>query len=88
MAQILVRNLDEATKAQLQREAKRNGRSMETEAREILRTTLHERQRRHAKSEFGLGTEISELFRGIGLKEGEEIQEMRGFGAQIPNFNE
>ncbi len=40
MAQILVRKLDEQLQPRLQRRAKGNGRSMETEAREILREAL------------------------------------------------
>ena len=73
MPQILVRNLDTQTKSRLQRRAKRNGRSMEEEAREILRTSLHKDE---APSR-GLGTEIAELFRGIGLQR--EIPELRGY---------
>jgi len=41
MAQLVVRNIDDATKARLQRRAKRNGRSMEEEVREILRSATH-----------------------------------------------
>ena len=40
MAQILVRNVDEPLKKRLQRRAKRHGRSMEAEVREILRDVL------------------------------------------------
>jgi plasmid stability protein len=83
MPQILVRNIDAPLKARLQRRAKRNGRSMEAEAREILRDALKDGQ-----PEFGLGTEIANMFRGIGLKEGEEIQETRGIRLQIPDFGE
>ena len=37
MAQVIVRNLDEAVKRKLQRRAARHGRSMEEEVRDILR---------------------------------------------------
>jgi hypothetical protein len=37
VAQILIRKVDERVKARIQRRAKRNGRSMEAEAREILK---------------------------------------------------
>jgi len=37
MAQVLVRNLEDEVKAKLERRAKRHGRSMEEEIREILR---------------------------------------------------
>lgn len=84
MAQILVRNLENEVKTRLQRRAKRNGRSMEEEVREILRDAAKD-ERRQRK---GLGTEIAELFRGIGLKPGEEIQELHDIKLQIPDFEE
>jgi antitoxin FitA len=37
MAQLIVRNIENEVKARLQRRAKRHGRSMEEEVREILR---------------------------------------------------
>jgi plasmid stability protein len=40
MASILIRNLDDGLKARLRVQAARNGRSMETEAREILKDGL------------------------------------------------
>ena len=82
MAQILVRNLEDRLKTRLQRRAKRNGQSMEAEAREILRNALREED----APSGGLGTEIADMFRGIGLKEGEEIREIRGMRMQIPKF--
>lgn len=72
MPQILVRNLDAHTKSRLQRRAKRNGRSMEEEARDILRSALNKDQTPVRR----LGTEIAEMFRGIGLEQ--EIPELRG----------
>jgi plasmid stability protein len=41
MAQFVVRNLEQSLKDRLQRRAKRNGRSMEEEVREILRGALN-----------------------------------------------
>jgi antitoxin FitA len=86
VAQILVRNLDDGLKARLQRRAKRNGRSMEAEAREILRDALRARQ----EPKGGLGSEIVALFSGagIGLKPGEEIPEWRGFPVKPMTFDE
>lgn len=77
MAQILVRNLDDRLKARLQRRAKRNGRSMEAEAREILRDALRKDE---VVSKVGFGTASVALFSGNGatLDEGEEIREWRG----------
>jgi plasmid stability protein len=82
MAQILVRNLDDRLKTSLQQRARRNRRSMEAEAREILRDALREKE----VPQYGLGTEIANLFRGVGLEEGEEIREIRGFHMEVPKF--
>jgi plasmid stability protein len=83
MAQLVVRNIESAVKAKLQRRAKRNGRSMEEEVREILRdATKSEGSRRK-----GLGTRIAEHFRDIGLRPGEEIPEL-DIKLQIPDFEE
>ncbi len=86
MAQILVRNLEDRLKARLQTRAKRNGRSMEEEAREILREALRGGEPLKRK----LGSEIVALFsrQGIGLKEGEEIRELRGFPVEPIRFEE
>jgi plasmid stability protein len=84
MAQLVVRNLEQTVKTKLQRRAKRHGRSMEEEVREILRDATKQES---AQPRKGLGTEISELFRGIGLKEGEEFPELR-VRLQIPDFEE
>ena len=82
MAQILVRNLEDQLKTRLQRRAKRHGQSMEAEARDILRNALRE----EVAPAGGLGTEIANMFRGIGLKEGEEIPELHDFTMEIPDF--
>ena len=84
MAQILVRNLEDQVKGRLQHRAKRHGRSMEEEVREILRNALREEE----TPKRGLGSEIVALFQGqgIGLKEGEEIPEIRGMRMRIPKF--
>jgi plasmid stability protein len=84
MAQLLVRNLEDQFKTRLQRRAKRHGRSMEAEAREILRNALHEEQ----SPKGGLGTEMANMFRGIGLKDREEIREWRGFPLEPISFDE
>jgi len=83
MAQLLVRNIENAVKARLQRRARRNGRSMEEEVRDILRAAVHKEEK---KSEFGLGTELAALFADDGLDE--PIQELRGFEIELPNFEE
>jgi plasmid stability protein len=72
MGQLVVRNVEDSVKMKLQRRARRNGRSMEEEVREILRNAVHEENTRSR----GLGTEISALFRKNGLTA--EIPELRG----------
>jgi antitoxin FitA len=84
MAQILIRKVDERVKARLQRRAKRNGRSMEAEVREILNNaTLAEET-----PAVGFGSATVALFGGSGIYLDEPIQEIRGMKMQIPNFDE
>ena len=86
MAQLVVRDLEQSVKTKLQRRAKRHGRSMEEEVREILRDAA--KQEASGPNPKGLGTRIAAHFRGIGLKEGEEIPELRGFTIKPPDFGE
>lgn len=72
MAQFVVRNLEDTVKERLQRRARRHGRSMEEEVREILRQAAHT----DSVPAGGLGTEIAALFSKRGLLSG--ISEMRG----------
>lgn len=81
MAQLIVRNLDDALKRKLQRRAARHGRSVEEEVRDILRDAV----RSEGAPRKGLGTEIAELFKGIELEE--PIQELRGFYIKTPKFD-
>ena len=83
MAQILVRNLDDRLKARLQRRAKKNGRSMEAEAREILSDALKVEKK---APEVGFGTASAALFRDCPLEE--PIQELRGFPIEVPDFGQ
>ena len=62
MASITVRNLDDGLKRRLRIRAAENGRSMEQEARDILRAALDE----DAAPDRNLGTAIHELFRPFG----------------------
>ncbi len=84
MAQLVVRNLEERVKQRLKRRAAKHGRSMEEEVREILRNAASEQE----GSAKGLGSEIAALFKGIGLKKGEEIPELRGFTIEPVKFDE
>lgn len=81
MAQLVVRNLETGIKLRLQRRAKRNGRSMEEEVRDILRDAAKE----EASPAHGLGTEIASLFKKAGLEA--DIPELRGHGIKPPSFD-
>lgn len=81
MAQLLVRNLESAVKARLQRRARRHGRSMEEEAREILRSAV----RRDDAPTGGLGSEIAALFARAGLES--PIPELRGHHVRPASFD-
>ena len=83
MAQLVVRKIADGVKAQLQRRARRNGRSMEEEVRDILRNAVHDQPEVPAG---GLGTEISALFAEAGLEF--EIPELRGGTIKPASFEE
>jgi len=72
MAQFVVRNIEDAVKARLQHRARRNGRSMEEEIRDILRSAAVE----EPVATGGLGKEIAGLFAKVGLEA--DIPELRG----------
>ena len=62
MASILIRNLDEEVKRRLRVRAAEHARSMEEEARQILRSALG----RESAAEEKLGTAIHNLFKDLG----------------------
>lgn len=72
MGQLVVRNIEDTVKARLQRRAKRHGRSMEEEVRDILRSAV----RAEETPSGGLGSDISSLFAENGLSE--DVPELRG----------
>jgi plasmid stability protein len=65
MATLTIRNLDEGTKAQLRIQAARHGRSMEEEARTILREAIEAKQPSEATKQ-GLGSRIHAHFAPLG----------------------
>lgn len=83
MAQLIVRNIENAVKSRLQRRARRNGRSMEEEVRDILRDAVKQED---DTPSAGLGTEISTLFAKVGLES--EIPELRGHSIKPVSFDE
>ena len=80
MAQLVVRNIENAVKTRLQLRARRHGHSMEEEAREILRSAVNEED----LPAVGLAAEISGLFTKIDLDR--DILELRGYGLKPPSF--
>jgi len=82
MAQLVVRNVENSVKARLQRRARRNGRSMEEEVRDILRAAVRDADNAPTG---GLGTEISKIFAKHGLDS--PIPELH-FEIKPPSFEE
>jgi antitoxin FitA len=82
MAQLLVRQLDDDVKAKLRRRARRHGRSTEEEVREILRNAVRDEDATRAP----LGSRLAALFARVGLREDEDIEELRGHPAQPADF--
>ena len=80
MAQIIVRDLEDGIKACLKRRAKRHGRSMEEEVRDILRNAAKEESRPVPR----LGSRIAARFARTGLTE--DLPELRGQPPRSPDF--
>ncbi|HTS56846.1 MAG TPA: hypothetical protein VMH03_04815 [Terriglobales bacterium] len=72
MGQLVVRNIENVVKARLQRRARRHGRSMEEEVRDILRAAVSAEDVPNG----GLGTDIARLFKKTGLDS--DVAELRG----------
>ena len=98
MAQLIVRKLDDDVKERLKVRAKKHGRSLEAEARAILKDAAakgHVGSMRPRKKEKGFGTLMRERFGKTGLTEEEAklfqqgIDELNGnWRLGIPNFEE
>ena len=72
MAQLIVRNLEEKVKRRLRERAKSHGRSMEEEARAIIRDAV----KANGPKQEGLGTQLMKLFADVPPEF--KIEEMRG----------
>jgi antitoxin FitA len=81
LAQLVVRNIETEVKERLQHRARRNGRSMEEEVRDILRDAANQEN----TPAGGLGTEIAFLFRKVGLDRA--IPEFRGHEIKPASFD-
>ncbi len=82
MAQILVRNLDDAVKAQLRQRAQRHHRSMEEEVRDILRNAL----KGEDAPAILLGSRLAARFANIGIDC--EIPEQHGVAPRPALFDD
>jgi plasmid stability protein len=80
MGQLVVRNIENAVKTRLQRRARRHGRSMEEEVRDILRNAVSGEE----SPSGGLGTDISQLFMKAGLSA--DVRELRGYAIAPAEF--
>ena len=84
MAQLVVRNIEKTVKEKLQRRARRHGRSMEEEVRDILRDAVKKEETKTPAR--GLGSAIAAHFKDVGLEE--DIQPLRGHTNRPPSFEE
>jgi plasmid stability protein len=80
MAQFIVRNLEEDVKARLKRRAARNGRSMEEEARHILRNAVRSENQPAPR----LGSRIAARFAQATFPG--ELPELRGQSPRAPDL--
>jgi plasmid stability protein len=80
MAQFIVRNLEEDVKTRLKKRAARNGRSMEEEARHILRNAV----KAENQAALRLGSRIAARFSRATLPG--ELPELRGQAPRAPDF--
>jgi len=97
VAQLVVRRLDDDVKERLKARARKNGRSLEAEARAILEDAANgePKQGRPRKKEKGFGTLMHERFKRTGLTKEEARLFQKGIDelnanwrARIPNFEE
>ena len=81
MSELLVDDIETDVLEKLQKRARRHGRSTEEEVREILRTAVTSEN----AAPVGLGTELAEIFHGVGVDE--EIPELRGHPFEAFEFD-
>ena len=79
MASIVIRNLDEGTKRKLKIRAAVNGRSMEQEAREILKSALAQ----PLKKKGNIAERVREIFAPLG---GVELERVPREAARDPDW--
>jgi antitoxin FitA len=88
MASITIRNLDERVKRDLRKQAADHGRSLEAEAREILKSGVHTKGVRPGEAETGadLFRRIHERFKALGGVELELPERRPSRPGRIPDF--
>ena len=87
MAQLVVRNLEDDVKERIRAQARKHGRSMEEEVREILRAAVPF-GRGKAEEDIPLGTWIVKQFEGIGVDLDPYIEQIRGASAKPAKFDD
>jgi plasmid stability protein len=92
MAQLLVRKIDDALKEKIRAQAKAKGRSLEEEARAILRDGVAGGRPPVDDDQYGCGTRINRRFANIGLTDDEfaefekTLSSMRGSPVRPAEF--
>jgi plasmid stability protein len=81
MGELLVDEIETDVLEKLQQRARCHGRSTEEEVREILRTAVIT----ETAAPVGLGTQLEEIFRGVGIEE--DIPELRGYPVEPIEFD-
>jgi plasmid stability protein len=84
MAQLIVRNIEDDVKQRLAERARRHGRSMEQEVRDILRNAVRDMPER--EPEVDMGTRLSNFFAKHGLQH-IEIDELKREQARPAKFD-
>lgn len=82
MTQLNLNNIEPELHVQLCEIAKEEGRSVEELVQSILRNAIA------AKHESHLATRLANRFSAIGLKDDEQIEEMKGQEVRAPNFDQ
>jgi plasmid stability protein len=81
MAELVVDEIEDDVLEKLQTRARCHGRSTKEEIREILRNAAMS----NTDPPVGLGTQLTEIFRGVGIEE--DIPELRGYPVEPIEFD-
>jgi len=81
MPELVIDEIEDDVLDKLQLRARGHGRSTKEEIREILRDAAMS----ESDSSVGLGTQLTEIFRGVGIEE--DLPELRGYPAEPIEFD-